>query len=375
MAKKSKREAYKDTPSPYPSPSTPMPKPQAVSNADLERNFRTLVAGNSVGSLFRYDIEEPITVGERQSALVNVVNAKVPGEDVLLFRVGQDQVSPYRSVRFKNDSGFVLEAGPMAIYRQDDGGGTFLGEALAQRIEKGAGTFVPYALDGRVRVQLAEEDREEGVQLVRIARGVITCETKRITRWKYDVDNGSNEESTLYVRRERRPGWKIVGQDKMIEEGGAYFVPIKLAKTGRTKVEVEEQTPVRRDVDIWNSFGRQVIALYLKNASADPKVEAQLREVLSLRERIDQIEGKLSAAEEQRNVQSERQAEVRENLKALGKTTANADLKRKLETTLTELETGLNDVTRKTVQLSMERSELRDRLAILVKGIEFEPKK
>ncbi len=376
-AKKSKKaSANKDASALYPSTaSAAPPPPPAVQMADLEKNFRTLVAGNAVGSLFRYDVAEPITVGERQSALVNIVNAKVPGEDVLLFRVGQDQVSPYRSVRFKNDSGFVLEAGPMAIYRQDDGGGTFLGEALAQRIEKGAGTFVPYALDGRVRVQLAQENREEGVQLVRIARGIITCETKRITRWKYDVDNGSNEEATMYARRERRTGWKVVGQDKMIEEGGAYYVPIKLAKTGRTKIEVEEQTPSRQDVDIWNSFGRQVIAMYLKNASADPKIEAQLREVITLRERIDQIEGKLSATEEQRSVQSERQAEVRENLKALGKSTANADLKRKLEITLTELETGLNEVTRRTVQLSMEKSELRDRLGILVKGIDFTPTK
>ncbi len=353
----------------------PPPATQVVSSADLERNFRTLVAGNAVGSLFRYDIAEPVTVGERQSALVNVVNAKVPGEDVLLFRVGQDASTPYRAVRFVNDTGLVLEAGPMAIYRSGEAGGTFLGEALAQRIEKNASTFVPYALDGRVRVQLAEEQREEGVQLVRIARGVITCETKQVTRWKYDVDNGSGEEATLYVRRERRPGWKVIGQDKMIEEGGAYFVPMKLAKSGRTKVEVEEETPVRRDVDIFNDFGRQVVALYLKNGSADPRVEAQLREVLALRDKIDQLDGQIQAAQEQRNALGERQAEVRENLKALGKISSNADLKKKLEATLSELENGLNEATRKEVAGSMERSQARDRLGVLVKGIELAPKK
>jgi hypothetical protein len=353
----------------------PPPATQVVSSADLERNFRTLVAGNAVGSLFRYDIAEPVTVGERQSALVNVVNTKVPGEDVLLFRVGQDASTPYRAVRFVNDTGLVLEAGPMAIYRSGEAGGTFLGEALAQRIEKNASTFVPYALDGRVRVQLAEEQREEGVQLVRIARGVITCETKQVTHWKYDVDNGSGEAATLYVRRERRPGWKVVGQDKLIEEGGAYFVPIKLAKTGRTKVEVEEETPVRRDVDIFNSLGRQVVALYLKNGSADPRIEAQLREVLALRDKIDQLDGQIQAAQEQRNALGERQAEVRENLKALGKISSNADLKKKLEATLSELENGLNEATRKEVAGSMERSQARDRLGVLVKGIELAPKK
>ncbi|MEO6952833.1 MAG: DUF4139 domain-containing protein [Polyangia bacterium] len=352
-------------------PPPPPRPPAAVTSADLERNFRTLVAGSTVGSLFRYDIAEPITVAERQSALVNVINAKVAGEDALLFRVGQDQVSPYRVVRFANDSGFVLESGPIAIYRSGEGGGTFLGEALAQRIEKGASTFLPYALDGRVRVQLSEEDREEGVQLLRIVHGVITCETKRVTRWKYDVDNGTGEATTMYVRRDRRPGWKVVGQSKMVEEGGAYFVPIALPKSGRTKVEVEEQTPVRRDVDIWDDYGRQVIGLYLKGANVDPKVAPALKEILALRERVDRIEAQLATAEEQRQAQSERQGEVRENLKALGKSNANADLKRKLETTLGELETGLNDVTRRTVQLSIDRSEARDRLSVLIKNIDM----
>jgi chromosome segregation ATPase len=149
---------------------------------------------------------------------------------------------------------------------------------------------------------------------------------------------------------------------------------MKLTKTGRTKLEVEEHTPVQRDVDIFNDFGRQVVALYLKNAGGDPRLEAQLKEALMLREKIDQVEGKLNAAEEQKNAFSQRQAEVRENLKALGKSSANADLKRKLEGTLAELETGLNEVTRRMVQLSMDRSDAKERLAVLVKGIDFEPK-
>ena len=62
----------------------------AVSSEVLERSFKSLVAGTRVGSLFRYDLADPVTIDERQSALVNIVNARVPGEEVLLFRVGSD---------------------------------------------------------------------------------------------------------------------------------------------------------------------------------------------------------------------------------------------------------------------------------------------
>ncbi|HEY7955570.1 MAG TPA: DUF4139 domain-containing protein, partial [Polyangia bacterium] len=245
----------------------PPPEPAPVDADALQRNYQALVAGSTVGSLFRYDLDQPITVDDRQSALVNIVNTKVPGEEVLLYRVGQDGASPYRAVRFTNDTGFVLESGPIAIYHQDAQGGTFLGEALGGRIEKTATTFVPYALDGRVRVTLDEAQNEKGMTLVKIVRGLITAESKRVTRYSYDVDNGSGEATTLWVRRPRRTGWKVVGADQMIEEGGAYFIPIALPAAGRTKVSVEEQSPVERSVDIWSDLGRQVIGLYLTNSS------------------------------------------------------------------------------------------------------------
>ena len=38
-----------------------------------------------------------------------------------------------------------------------------------------------------------------------------------------------------------------------------------------------------------------------------------------------------------------------------------------------ELETKLNDVNRRTVALNVERSELRDRLAVLIKQVKLEP--
>jgi hypothetical protein len=346
----------------------------AVSEEQLESSYKTLVAGATVGSLFRYDLDEPVTIDERQSALVNIVNAHVPGEEVLLYRVGADNVSPYRAVRFKNDSGFVLEAGPMAIYHADETGGTFLGEALAGRIEKTATTFVPYALDGRVRVQLAEEQKEQGMALVKVIRGQITVQAKMVTRYSYDVDNGSGEAVTLYVRRDRRPGWTLETKEKVIEEGGAYYLPIALPKTGRTKVTVEEQTPVVRVVDIWNDFSRQVIGLYLINASADPKVSAQLKEALALRERSDALDAQISTAEQSRQALSERETEVRNNIQVLGKASKNADLKKKLEDTLVGLETQLNDVTRKLVSASTERGEVRDRLAVLMKDITLDVK-
>ena len=162
------------------------------------------------------------------------------------------------------------------------------------------------------------------------------------------------------------------GAEGIIEEGGAYYLPIKLPKSGRTKVTVEEQTPVQRTVDIWNSVGRQAIAMFVSDAKSDAKLVAQLKEALALQSKSATLDDQIANLEEQRNVLTTRQNEVRANLQVLGKSSKNEDLKKKLESSLGQLETQLNDLARKQVQLSMERGEARDRLAVLMKSITIE---
>jgi hypothetical protein len=123
--------------------------PQKVTLEEMRGSFNRIVSGTSVGSLFRYDIAERVSVPDRSSALVTLINKEVDGKDVLYHIVEQSQDGiPYRAVRFRNTSGFVLEKGPIAIYKD----GQFVGEALGGMVEKDATSFVPYAREGKVLI-------------------------------------------------------------------------------------------------------------------------------------------------------------------------------------------------------------------------------
>ncbi|MSP16534.1 MAG: hypothetical protein EXR73_07990 [Myxococcales bacterium] len=358
--------------------------PRAVLPEDLERGYRALVAGAPVGAIFRYDLAEPVTVKDRQSALVSIVSTRVPGEDVLLFRVGADTRNPYRTARFSNDTGLVLERGPMAIYRE----GTFLGEALVNRMEQKAQVFVPYALDTRVDVFLAQESVEEGMRLVSIVDGHLTAETKVVTRHLYEVENRSEETTTLYVQQPRRTGWTIrkvglaedgkgppqPGKDGVIEERGVYYVPIALPKTGRVKLVVEEETPARREVDVLSSLGRGVVLVYLKAPDADPVVAKALEDALAASDRVAEIERRLADVNGTRGVLSQRAEELRANLELLGKTKGPDDLRRDLEKRFAEVERELDKLVREHIKLTEERALLRERLIDLVKRVSLKAK-
>jgi hypothetical protein len=355
-------------------PSAPPPAeapPAQMTSKMLEQSFRALVAGSRVGSLFRYDIGEPVTIKDRQSALVSILNKKVPAEDILLYRPDVSSANPYRAVRLTNTTGYIIEKGPVAIYRDAN----FVGEAVGGQVEAGTSAFIPYSVDGRVIISLADQVKDEGARLIKIHDGQLWIETKMVSLHKYTIYNQSGEEATLYVQREHRPGWKLTKPDKgVLVEKDNYFAPVKVASKGKTEFEVREETPTRRYVSLFSHEGQQAIALYLKDPSADPKVLAPLKEALALQEKLSKLEEELERLRREKNTYSERQSQVRENLKLLGKSVRNADLARKLTATLLELETKLNESTRNLVAKDMKRTEMRDRLTVLLKSVTLEAK-
>jgi hypothetical protein len=237
---------------------------------------------------------------------------------------------------------------------------------------------VPYAIDNRVRVVLDEGTSEEGLRLIKMVNGIITAETKQVTRYVYDVDNRQPEAATLYVQRERRTGWKITkvtADDKpatpadIIDEKGIYYIPLKVPANGHTRVVVEEETPTQRNVDFFSDLGRRVISLYLEGASADPKIAKDLKEAVSVQDQIGHLQELIQQLGATRQALGERQQQVRENIALLSKGKNNQDLLSKLTKTLAELEDQLNDATRKQVMAQTQQTELRDRLAVIFRGI------
>jgi hypothetical protein len=348
----------------------PPPAPQMTSQL-LEKSFSALVSGSRVGSLFRYDIEAPVTIRDRQSALVSILNKKVPAEDVLLYRMDVSSSHPYRAVRVTNNTGYMIEKGPVAIYQD----GSFVGEAVTGQVEAKTSAFIPYSVDGRVIVTLQDQVKDETARLIKIVDGQIHVEAKQVSLHKYTIHNQSGETATLYVQRQHRPGWTLTKPDKgVLLEKEHYFAPVAVQAKGNTEFEVREETPVRRWVSIFSHDGQQAIALYLKDPSADPKITGTLREALDLQSQLSRLEDEIARLRRAKDAYAERQTQVRENLKLLGKSIRNADLARKLTSTLLELEGKLNESTRNLVARDIKRTEMRDRLTVLLKSVTLEAK-
>jgi len=343
----------------------------SMGDVDLDRIAEGMAAsarGEAVSGLFRYDVGAPVTVPDRSSTLVSLVNRRIDGEDVLLYRPqegGQAASHPYRAIRFKNDTGFVLQGGPVSIYAA----GAFVGEGIFSRIESDAETYLPYSLETAVAINRHDKHDDHPVRLIRIMDGTIVAEVEKIHTVAYEVLSKSKEESRVYVRFPKRGGWKLKAQPEGTRElAGSYYIPFAV-KPGKTKFEVREATPVQRSVTLDSRIGAKVVAMYLSDPDANQEISGKLKEVMDLREKLSEIQHQLADLRGRRQELSNQENRVRRNIESLGKAKTNADLRLKLSKKLAAYEKQIDKLNGGIVKLDEQRSELQARMRVLFRQI------
>jgi hypothetical protein len=337
---------------------------------DLEDQVSSSAAGENVGALFRYDLANPVTVPDRTSTLVSIINERVAGKEVVYFRPelmrGASQVSPYRAVMFENNTNFSLEKGPVSIFA----GGTFVGEGFLDRMEQGSTTFLTYSIDGKVVMAPTTRNSQEGMRLLKIIDGMIVSEVLEVSSSVYKVDNRHDEEVIAYVKTPKRSGWKLRNKPEgTVELPDSFVVPVTVAKGSSQELTVDWVKPVVRRVAIDTSLSTNVLKLYLASGKASPTVQQGIDKILKLKERIGDIDQDHSRYQKQHREASLDQDRVRANLNLLRKTPGNQALRAELTKKLAKLESNLGTLSGTIVKLSEEKAQLTREINVLIRGI------
>jgi hypothetical protein len=328
-----------------------------------------------VGVLFRYDIPDPVTVPDRSSTLVNIVNQRISGEEVVYFRPELErslkEIHPYRAVKYDNATGLTLESGPITVYSQ----GTFVGEGFVERMESGRTSFLTFAIDGNVLLDSKGGARDEGLRLLRIADGVIVSESQRIERTTYEVKNRHKKPVRAYIRTLKRPGWDLQKKPQgTVETPDAFIVPLSVGAAASAKIDVEMAQRVERRLGVDSTNTMELFRMYLAGGKAPPAIAKTLKEVLGLKEQVNDKRKEERRVREQHDQLSRDQDRVRANLNVLRKTPGNAQLQAELARKLAKLEEDLGKLSGILVRLSEEIAELEAKMKALVQGISLEAK-
>jgi len=347
---------------PAPPPPPPRPAPRTVTVDRVARSTAAVSSPVVVEGTTQYEVAARVTIPAHSSSLVTILSERVRGESILLFRPdanapGSDR-HPFRAARIATPRSTTLIPGPVAIYA----GGSFAGEGLVEALHEGEVATLPYAIDGATQVVRHDETGSEPARLLAIARGVITVEDRFIRRTRYEIQAGEHAPARLFVRHPRAAGHTPRGLPAGTEETEtALLVPVALTAGQASSLVIEETTPTRRQIGITSDL-RTPLGPYLEaTGPLPPELSARLTTALDRRVALGTLEERAQGLRQRVRDASQRSAELRANLEALG--TRVSETRRTLEQRLREASTEVERLSRELGDVQAEIAEARAALS------------
>lgn len=355
-------------------PGAPAPPPPAVDYDALRRSTQAQARASSVAGMTRFDLTERVSVPNGSSTMVAILNREVDAEETFLFKPGGAgmgyDMNPYRVVRFKNSSPFVLEPGPLSIYA----GGSFVGEGLTDTVGTGTSATVPFAVEPSIMVTSASKYKGDEMRLIRIVRGVLEVEQFSRTETTWNVRGPRQDKAWKVLVRHNSAGsnYELIDRPEDTEDlPGAYLVPIAVAK-GKTEAEVTlvEQTPSRTTMSIWDGRAVELMETLLVSAEVTPEMRKKLQPIVDRRTAIGRIDTEIDGLKRQQVELDQRARQTRENLEAIKKDPAASALRKKLSSRLEEFTKDGDEIGRKIVELQSQRLEKKIELEDLLQDLD-----
>jgi hypothetical protein len=359
-------------------PAAPPPPPAPVSAVDMDALRRSTLAdarAKQVSGMTRFDLEERVTVPNGSSTMVAILNRQVDAEQTFLYRPGGAGIgydaNPYRVVRFKNSTPFVLEPGPISIYT----GGSFVGEGLSEAVSTDTSATIPFAVEPSIMVSSTSTYDGDEMRLLKISRGVLEVESFSRTTTTWAVKGKPAQAPYSVLVRHNKAGWNydLVDPPKGTEVlPDGYLIRVEVAK-GKSEgsTNVVEQTPSVTTISIWDYRALGLLETLVLSTDLTPDMRTKLQPIVELRRDIGRIDTEVEGLKAQQVELDQRAYETRENLEAIKKDPAANALRKKLSDRLDDFTRDGDKLGRRVVELQSQRLEKKISLEDLLDTLDL----
>ncbi len=368
------------TPRPRPAPAAPPPPAAqpAQPTLDVESLRQSTLAqarATAVAGLTRFDVGTAVTVPDGTSTMVALINQEVDGEQTFLFRPGGAGVgyeaNPYRVVRFRNTTPFVLESGPISIYA----GGSFVGEGISETVGTNTSATIPFAVETGLMVTSTIRQEGDEMHLLKIVRGVLEVENFSRTTTEWDVKSQTKRDAFTVLIRHPKAGYnyQLAPRPQGTEDlADAYLIPIQVpAGKQDASIKVIEQTPSKMSISIWEGRALPLLEKLMLSTNLMPEARTRLEPIVKLRQEIGRIDTQIEGLTKQREELDQRAEETRRNLNAIKKDPAAGALRQRLSDRLEQCTKDGDKVGRDIVELQSKRMEKKIELEDLLQNLDF----
>ncbi len=346
------------------------PAPRRSRAAARTRSVEVQTRTVEVGDLFKYEIENAVTVKRNQSALVPILQRPFSGTRVAVYNPDVRDKNPMSAVLFDNSTGMTLEGGPLTVLE----GETYVGEAMLETMKPGEERLVPYSVELGCTVSVDHESSQQEVHLVRILRGTLHLHRFRIAETIYVIRSKLERPLDLFLEHRFRDGYKLVETDKPVEKTESFYRFRTAAPAGKTtRFVVREKGDVHESYHVQN-VSREQASFWLDQRYIDAATKEALDRLMELNEKVATLDHWMHERHEEIEQIFANQERLRENLGALGQSRDEQGLRERYVAALSEEEDKLADMREQIQQWKDEKGELQQQIDKMVRELKVEVK-
>ncbi len=335
---------------------TPMLQTETAELSSIAGKQGSEAEGKSAGDFFEYKINQRITIGKNQSALVPILQAHIEAEKVTLWN---ENSAPLRALWIKNTSGQVLDSGSFNILEAD----TFAGEGVLEVIHPDERRLLSYAGDAAVHIKFTEDATEKPYSRVRIANGIMQLTKEQRKVKKYTIHNADKDARVVVVEYPVEEDWELTPATPKPEESTESFhrfrVPVDAGKT--EKLEAEAIHPEETTYALTNLDDNEV-ALLVQQKRMTPAMQQAFDRILKQKAKIDEFSNQIADRKKESDQIRVDQNRIRENMKALKGTSEEKALLQRYVGQLDAQESRLAVLRKESSDLTAQQNQARGEL-------------
>ena len=345
---------------------TPPPMPAALSDT-IRRQVTAAAQAQAVGEQFEYKLRQPVTIRRNESALLPILQSDVDGEKVSIFRSADNEPNPRLAFWLKNASGLTLDAGPVTVID----GNAFAGEGLIETVQPGENRLLSYAIDLGTTISTNSGSERKRVERVIIQQGMMRMLAKTVEKKTYKIRNNNETARSVVLEHPVRAGWKLIGSAPAETSASYYRFKVEAKPKSTVEYVVQEESPLESAFAL-SSITPEQIAIWIRDKSIDSEIEKMLQGIAQKQVEMNDLAGKIAAADKEQNDIFKDQERVRGNLQRLNQTPDEAALRLRYIRQLDGQENRLAAIRTEREKLETSRAAAQKQLEALVEKLSID---
>ncbi len=342
----------------------------------------TAASGEEIGDLFEYRIEQPVTVERNRSALIPIIQSKMEGERVSIFREQNSESAddddesaasikanprPMSGLLLKNTSAMTFEGGSMTVIDRD----AYAGEALMERLKPKEQRLISFALDLGTLIRVEKKEDREPAKLIKVVDGVFQVHYFKTDKKVYRLSNQTDRAKVVYIEHPVRKDFILSDASAKPDYTTARFYRfrVELNPFENKEMTVAENQGMMDKYSL-STLSPLDLVLFVNRRLIDEPTRSRLSKLIDLRMQVNAINANIAKSEAEADAISKDQQRFRENIEALAKTPEAKTLIARYIAKANEQETRLEQITKDKQAMTDEKERLERELATEIKNFE-----